>query len=271
MEDNQVALSVFLNSFGGFGLYLLITLTKFQEYLALNHLLISTLFLSFSILYWIKYNSKYATSYYAIIGYTALSAALIAQFAIPDAFIWLSWQSLLVITTAIWFRSKFIIVANFLIYVIIFITYLFLAGTVNIVSLSFGFVALISARILNWQKERLELRTELMRNSYLACVFFMFPYALYHTVPNGYVSLSWVGVAGFYYLLSIILKNKKYRWMALLTFMLTALYLLAIGTINFDPVFRLISFIVLGTALIIVSILYTRVRNKNKPENSTQN
>jgi uncharacterized membrane protein len=99
----------------------------------------------------------------------------------------------------------------------------------------------------------------------------MFPYALYHTVPSGYVSLSWVGVAGFYYLLSIILKNKKYRWMALLTFMLTALYLLAIGTINFDPVFRLISFIVLGTALIIVSILYTKVRNKNKPENSTQN
>ena len=137
-------------------------------------------------------------------------------------------------------------------------------------SLIFGFVALVSARILNWKKERLELKTELMRNLYLTSAFIMFPYALYHTVPEGYVSLSWVGVAGLYYLLSLILKNKKYRWMALLTFILTALYLLLIGTINFDPVFRLISFIVLGTTLIIVSLLYTKVKNKGQTQNSTK-
>ncbi len=269
-EENKITVSLFLGSFGFYGLFLILTLSKFRDHLALDHFLISALFLFLAILFWNKEKSKYATFYYAISGYTALSVAILAQFPIPESFVWLSWQSLLVISTAIWFRSKFIVLANFLIFIIIFITYLFLEGTVNIVSLSFGVVALVSARILNWKKERLELKTELMRNLYLTSAFIMFPYALYHTVPEGYVSLSWVGVAGLYYLLSLILKNKKYRWMALLTFILTALYLLLIGTINFDPVFRLISFIVLGTTLIIVSLLYTKVKNKGQTQNSTK-
>ncbi len=269
-HENKITVSLFLGSFGFYGLFLILTLTKFQDHLALDHFLISVLFLFFAFLFWNKEKSKYATFFYAISGYTALSVAILAQFPVPDSFVWLSWQSLLVISTAIWFRSKFIVLANFLIFIIIFITYLFLEGTVNIVSLSFGVVALVSARILNWKKERLELRTELMRNLYLTSAFIMFPYALYHTVPAGYVSLSWVGVAGLYYLLSLILKNKKYRWMALLTFILTALYLLLIGTINFDPVFRLVSFIVLGTTLIIVSLLYTKVKNKGQTQNSTK-
>jgi hypothetical protein len=269
-EENKITVSLFLGSFGFYGLFLILTLSKFRDHLALDHFLISALFLFLAILFWNKEKSKYATFYYAISGYTALSVAILAQFPVPESFVWLSWQSLLVISTAIWFRSKFIVLANFLIFIIIFITYLFLEGTVNIVSLSFGVVALVSARILNWKKERLELKTELMRNLYLTSAFIMFPYALYHTVPEGYVSLSWVGVAGLYYLLSLILKNKKYRWMALLTFILTALYLLLIGTINFDPVFRLISFIVLGTTLIIVSLLYTKVKNKGQTQNSTK-
>jgi hypothetical protein len=269
-EENKIALSLFLSSFGFYGLFLIITLTKFRDHLALDHFLISALFLSLAFLFWHKEKSKYATFFYAISGYSALSVSILAQFPIPDSFVWLSWQSLLVISTAIWFRSKFIVLANFIIFSIIFIAYLFLEGTVDLVSLSFGIVALVSARILNWKKERLELKTELMRNSYLTAAFIMFPYALYHAVPTGYVSLSWIGVAGLYYLLSIILKNKKYRWMALLTFLLTVLYLLLIGTINIDPVFRLISFIVVGAALIIVSLLYTRLKNKTQKQNSSQ-
>jgi len=265
-EENKITLSLFIGSFGFYGLFLILTLMKFRDHLALDHFLISVLFLSLAFLFWNKEKSKYATFFYAISGYTALSVAILAQFPVPDSFVWLSWQSLLVISTAIWFRSKFIVLANFIIFTIIFIAYLFLEGTVDLVSLSFGIVALFSARILNWKKERLELKTESMRNLYLTATFIMFPYALYHAVPAGYVSLSWVGVAGLYYLLSIILKNKKYRWMALLTFILTALYLLLIGTINIDPVFRLISFIVLGLALILVSLFYTRVKNKEQKQ-----
>jgi hypothetical protein len=268
-DENKIALSLFLSSFGFYGLFLIITLTKFKDQLALDHFLISVLFLSLAFLFWNKEKSKYATFFYAISGYSALSISILAQFPIPDSFVWLSWQSLLVISTAVWFRSKFIVLANFIIFTIIFISYLFLEGSVDLVSLSFGVVALVSARLLNWKKERLELKTESMRNLYLTAAFIMFPYALYHAVPAGYVGLSWVGVAGLYYLLSIILKNKKYRWMALLTFILTALYLLLIGTINYDPVFRLISFIVLGSALIIVSLLYTKFNNKRQKQNAS--
>ena len=266
-DENKIVPGLFLSSFGLYGLFLIITLAKFRDHLVIDHLLMSVLFLFLAILFWNNEKSKYATFFYAISGYSALSVSILAKFLFPDSFVWLNWQSLLVISTAVWFRSKFIILANFVIFTIILITYLILEGKINFVSLSFGIVALFSARILNWQKERLELKTELMRNLYLTSAFIIFPYALYHAVPSGYVGLSWIGVAGLYYLLSIILKNKKYRWMALLTLILTVFYLLLIGTINYDPGIRLISFLVLGVALIIVSLLYTKSKNKKQNKN----
>jgi hypothetical protein len=134
-------------------------------------------------------------------------------------------------------------------------------------SLSFGVVALISARVMNWQKHRLELKTEFMRNSYLATAFVMIPYSFYHIVPAGYISLSWVGIALFYYLLSIILRNEKYRWMALLTLLLTVFYVSIIGIARLSPVYRIVSFIVLGIVLLIVSIAYTKMKIKKDSKN----
>lgn len=259
-EDYKVIVSTFLNCFFSYGLFLLITLTKFNETLALSHLIASILFLIISFLFWSKEKSKYSTFFFAILGYTALSVSIIVQFNKPDFFVWLCWQSLIVVSTAVLFRSKIIIVANFVIYLIIFFTYLIIAGSMDIVSLSFGFVALLSARILNWQRNRLELKTEIMRISYLATAFFIFPYALYHIVPRDYVGLSWISVALFYYLISIVLKNKKYRWMALLTLLLTVFYILFIGITKLEPVYRIISFLVLGIVLIIISIFYTRMK-----------
>jgi hypothetical protein len=238
-------------------------MTKHKDALAIFHLTSSFIFLIMATLYWIKSESKFSTFFYSIAGYTALSVAIVAQFPKPDFFVWLCWQSLLVVSTALWFRSKIIIVANFVMYLIIFISYLIVAGTIGTVSLSFGLVALITARILNWQKNRLDLKTEIMRLSYLSAAFFIFPYALYHIVPKDYVSLSWTIVAIIYYVLSVILKNKKYRWMALLTFALTVLYILFVGTSNLDPIYRIVSFIVLGLVLLAISIFYGRVKSKS--------
>ncbi|MHB8906575.1 MAG: hypothetical protein ACYC6D_10685, partial [Melioribacteraceae bacterium] len=164
----------------------------------------------------------------------------------------------IVVATALWFRSKIIIVANFIMYLIIFFSYLVLEEKIGVTALSFGIVALISARILNWQKHRLDLKTDAMRLSYLGSMFFIFPYALYHIVPKDYVGLSWTIVAIGYYIMSIILKNKKYRWMALLTFLLTVLYILFVGTTNLDPSYRIISFMFLGMVLLVISILYAK-------------
>ena len=265
-ENNFVIISTFLNSFGAYGLYLLITVTKFSSHLVFSHLLASIVFLSLSIVFWIKEKSKFSTFFFAILGYSALSVAIIAHFKLPNYFIWLCWQSLLVITTALWFRSKIIVLANFVIFVIIFLAYVMISIHVGLVSISFGLVALLSARIMNWQRHRLELKTELMRNAYLVMAFLAIPYAFYHSLPGRYVSLSWVGVAVFYYFLSLILKNKKYRWMALFTLLLSILYIFVIGIIKLEPVYRIVSFIVLGIVLIIISISYTKIKAKRETD-----
>jgi len=261
-ENNMVASSTFLNCVSGYGLFLLVTTTKIAEHLFIAHFVASLLFLTLSTMFWIKEKSKLCTFYYSILGYTALSVAIIAQFKIPDSLIFLCWQSLLVISTALWYRSRFIVVANFIIFIIIFLSYLSTVPDAGPISLSFGTVALLSARITNWQKHRLELQTEFMRNAYLTMVFISIPYALFHSVPKAFVSLAWIGAAILYYILSIILKNKKYRWLALLTLLLTVLYILIIGIIQLTPTFRIISFIVLGLVLLIISLLYSRIKLK---------
>ena len=261
-EDPNTIISGFFTGFGSYALFLLLTLTKFRTDLILANFVFSMLFIALSIVFWIKVKSRFTTFFYAISGYTALSAAIIFQFSSPDYFVWLSWQSMLVISTAIWFRSKFIILANFLIFLTIFFTYLMLAESINAISLSFGVVALVSARVLNWKKHRLELQTEMMRNAYLTTAFFIFPYALYHLLPKGYIGLSWVMIAGIYYVLSRWLANSKYRWMALGTLLLSIIYIFIVGMTFLDPVYRIISFLVLGTVLLVISIVYTKSRAK---------
>jgi hypothetical protein len=267
-ESVTTILGSLLNASLGFGLFSLMTVSKFQSSLAVSQLAASIVFLTIAVVFWSKEKSRFQTFFYAMTGYAALSAAIVAEFRTPDFFILLCWQSLLVVSTAVWFRSKFIVVANFVIYSIIFIAYLALAGTVSITGLSFGVVALLSARVLSWQRNRLELKTDKMRTAYLIAAFVIFPYALYHTVPNDYVSLSWLAVAVVYYVISLILRNMKYRWMALLTFLLTAFYLIIIGIIKLEPVLRIVSFLVLGVVLLAISFVYARAKMKSGSKDS---
>jgi uncharacterized membrane protein len=262
-EDNFVILTTFMNCVMGYGLYLVITLTRMREFLFMAHLGASAIFLGSSVLFWIRERSKYSTFFYSLLGYTALSVAILYYFRMPDSLVWLCWQSLLVISTALWFRSKIIVVANFIIFLMIFMGYLGFARDIGLASLSFGMVGLLSARIMNWQRSRLELKTELMRNLYLISAFFTIPYALYFNVPKGYIALSWMAVAIIYYLMSVVLRNKKYRWMALSTILLTVIYILIIGIAQLDPVYRIISFIIIGVVLLTTSIIYTRIKAKN--------
>lgn len=266
-EEGSVVIGSFLNALMGYGLYFLLTLAAHGAALSLYHVAASVILLLLATLFWNRERSRLSTFVYAMLGYMALSVAIVAAFPQPDYFIWLACQSILVITTAIWFRSKFIIGANFAIYILLFVAYLFLAGTVSLVSIIFGLVALLSARILNWRKDQLELKTDMMRNAYLASAFFIIPYALYHAVPAAYVSISWVLVAVFYYVMSVLLKNnRKYRWMALLTLCLTIGYVFLVDITNVDPAFRIVSFLVLGIALFWISVLYARKRTRAQQE-----
>jgi hypothetical protein len=257
-EEFPIITNSAFNALLGFGLFALSTLVGTGFNIALWQLIASVVFLVIAVLFWIRERSVYATFIYSLIGYTAMSAAIVAQFPMPDFFVWLSWQSVIVVSTAVWFRSRFIVVANFMIYVIVFVAYLSSAATVGWVSVSFGIVALVSARILNWQKDKLALKTEHMRNAYLASALLFLPYALYNSVPPHFVSVSWLVLAALYYVAGRVLKSRKYRWMALLTMSLTILYVFIVDLTTVDPAVRIVSFIAVGSALLGISMIYSR-------------
>jgi uncharacterized membrane protein len=249
-----------VNGAGGYALFLLLTVTRFRDTLVVSHLAASAVLLGIAILMWARHRSVHTTFVYAMLGYAAMSVAIVARFGSQEYFIALALESILVLSTAVWFRSRLIVVGNFVIFLCLFFAFLLTAEQISLISICFGIVALLSARILNWQKDRLTLKTESMRNAYLGTAFFIIPYALHHTVPAGFVSLSWLIVALFYYVMSRILRSRKYRWMGLLTLVLTIPYAFLVDMTRLDPALRIFSFIVLGIVLLAVSISYSKRR-----------
>ena len=242
--------------------FIIINTMKAESYSG-NYFLLAMLFISFAVILWVREKSEYSTFFNAMAGYFALSLAILSL-KVPNYLIWLCWQSLLVTATAVWFRSKIIVVANFFIYAAVLLAYYITTDGVTLVDLSFGIVALTSARILNWNKDRLELKTEQMRNVYLISAFFALPYTFYFTVPGYFISISWIALAVVYYSLSLVLNNRKYRWMSIYTFLLTLVYVAVIGLTSHDNTYKIISFLALGVTLIAISIIYTKRKVKNK-------
>jgi hypothetical protein len=247
-----------------YGLFLVHTAAAFPRIFALAQAGAAAVFLGLAVVFWLRRHSHVSTFFYAMTGYAAISMAIIKLAPTPDVFVWLSLQSVAVVTTAIGFRSRSIVVANFLLYVAIVLAYAILKKSETGISLGFGIVALVSARILNWQKHRLELKTELMRNAYLLSGFIVFPYALYHLFPARFVGLAWIGMALVYYVLNFVVRNRKYRWMGHGTLLLTAVYLVVAGARQLDPTWRIASFLVLGATLLIVSLTFTRLQHRER-------
>ncbi|MBT8387736.1 MAG: DUF2339 domain-containing protein, partial [Ignavibacteria bacterium] len=267
-EVFNVILSSFLNAAGGYGLFLIITLLSVTPSFGIFHFAAFLISITITIIFWIRISSRYSTFIYAMLAYTALSVAIIFTFSAPTFFIWLCWQSLLVVSTALWFRSKFIIVTNFIIFIGVMIAYLVSEGSIGVESLSFGIVALVSARILNWQKERLELETNKLRTAYLLTSLLIIPYSFYHIFPSELVGISWVGLAMVYYLLSSILKNNKYRLMSLGTLLMTVMYLLVFGITSSETMYKIISFLLVAGVLIVISLIYSKRKNKPVSEDN---
>ncbi len=268
-EDLFKITSIFINSLLAASSFIISTYVNSKEDLSLFSFIVFSVFLLIAILSWKYEKSKYATFFYSIFGYMVLSVAIISGFQKTEYFILLSWQSLLVVSTAIWFRSRIIIVANFIIYIIVLWSFLFLSSEVTYISISFGIVALFSARILNWKKKELKLNSEGMRNSYLICAFFIFPYSLYNSVPDGFVTISWIAVAILYYILSVLLNNTKYRWLALATLMLSVGYAILFGISELSSELRILTFIILGIVLLSISVLYSK--RKSETDESVTN
>ncbi|MEN8201826.1 MAG: hypothetical protein ABFS28_04460 [Bacteroidota bacterium] len=208
---------------------------------------------------------KSVAAMYAIYGFVSLSISIAGIYHFPLAFLLLSIQSLLVVSMALWFRSRFIVIMNTLLFMGLLITYLATAESIASTNLSFALVALITARIMNWKKKRLEIRTELIRNVYLFTGSVMLLYSLHHAVPTQFVTLSWALTAMLFFLLSVWIKNIKYRWLAIITMVITVFYLFIVDLKNISLGYRIVALLFISIISLGISIFYTR-RQRHKEE-----
>lgn len=213
-----------------------------------------------SIILWSRTHQLFAPSAYAGFGFVALSIALVGYTGVPSAFFWLAMESLLVVSMALWFRSKILVVANSMIFLVILLAYFVSSPSVPVINFSFAFVALLSARIMNWQSERLTLQTQIMRNVYLVIAFIVMLLALHSAVPRQFVTLSWAAASVVYLMVSLLLKNVKYRWMAIGTLLFTVAYLLLVDLSRLDLVYRVLAFLFLGLMALGISLFYSRYK-----------
>ncbi len=231
---------------------------------------ISFFCLAFSVLLKILTKSPFTPSFFACFGFMALSVSVYGFVHLPDAYFFLTLQSFFVVSMALWFRSRIIVVTNSILYLGLLVIYLSFSPSIDRINFCFAFVAFATARILNWKKERLTLKTDLMRNMYLVILFFTMLFAFYHAIPGHYVTLSWTAVAAAYFILSMILHNIKYRWMAIATILVTVVYLFLVDLAHLSVGYRVIAFLFLAVISFSASLYYTKRIKKKKRGLKTQ-
>ena len=105
-----------------------------------------------------------------------------------------------------------------------------------------------------------------MRNIYLIIALFWIPYVFYCVLPSVYTGLALLVLALAYFGMSKLLKNLKYRLMAVMTLLITVFYLMVFGITNPEVTYKVISFLAAGIVLIITSAAFSRIKAKAKNE-----
>ena len=214
---------------------------------------------------------KYSPALYAVYGFVAISITFYGIFKFPMTFLTLSLQSLLVLSMALWFRSRIIVVLNTIMFIVLTIVYFSFFGQTDIINFSIPIVAAISARIINWQRKRLTLTTQFIRNIYLFILFFSLLYALKKALPSEYVTLSWSIAALIYFGLSILLHLVKYRYLAIATLGAASVYLFFVDLATINVIYRIIAFLVLAIISIGISVYYVEKSRNKSLENEEDN
>jgi len=213
--------------------------------------------LLFSIILHSKSDWNFASAFYALYGFMSMSIALYGIVGFPRVYFLLPLQSLLVVSMALWFRNRLIVVMNSLLFLSILIIYLLSSKNVSGPDFCFAVVALVSARIINWKSSRLYIKTDLIRNLYMMEGFIMMLLALLHAVPRQFVTFSWTMAALLYFVISLLLKNIKYRYMALGTMICAAFYLFIVDLARIEIIYRVLALLFLAAISIGISIYYT--------------
>jgi hypothetical protein len=257
VSDDFLISAIFINGILFTILLLLLVLRFFSSDYVTLFAIITAFALAFSIILHSKSDWNFASAFYALYGFMAMSIALYGVFGLPRVYFLLSVQSLLVVSMALWFRNKLIVVMNSLLFLAILIIYLLSAKNISGVNFSFAIIALISARIINWKSSRLYIKTDMIRNLYMMEGFVMMLLALEHAVPRQMVTLSWTMAALMYFVISLLLKNIKYRYMALGTMICSAFYLFIVDLARIEIIYRVLALLFLAAISIGISIYYT--------------
>ncbi len=260
--EPSVLLVVLLNSLS---LSVLTSLAVFALYGGRSprvYALLASFFLLGSVVQWSRTHRQLEPALYACSGYLALTLAIYDYRGTSTLFFWLAVQSLVVISMALWFRSKFLVVTNCALFLCILAAYMTGFPSSAAVTLTFALVAHLSARLMNWQKSRLTLQTEALRNTYLATGFILVLYALGHWLPGPYVAPGWLAAGAAYFGVGLALGNRKYRFLAAGSALATAVRLCAIDMPRLLPDHRGATWICAGAAALVLSVLFARWRGR---------
>ncbi len=225
---------------------------------------VSVFCLLYAIMLHIKTEYRTTAALYALFGFVTMSVAFFGIYGYPRTYFLLAIQSLLVVSYAIWSRSKFIVFMNSILFILLLIFYHSTSPHLNGVNISFTLAALISARILNWKKERLTIKTDFLRNLYLITAFIMMLITIYHLVPASFITVTWASVGIVYFLISWVLHNVKYRYMALGTIIVAVVYLFIVDLATIELVFRVLALMLIAAFSIGISIYYSKIKGKTK-------
>ena len=265
VPQNQLNPAIVMNGLGFSFVFTITVLAFFTE----SYFKLFGMIAAFCIVYsvWLKLRGtwKSIAGLYAIYSFVALSITIAGIYNFPLAFLLLSIQSLLVVIVALWFRSRFMVIMNTILFVGLLIAYFVSGETLHGINFSFALVALGTARILNWRKQRLEIRTELIRNLFLFTGAIMVLFSLHEAVPPNFVTLSWTLSALVFFILSVVIRNMKYRWLAIITMVVTVFYLFIVDLSNISLGYRIIALMFIAAISLGISIFYSR-RQKSKKE-----
>jgi hypothetical protein len=268
VSQNQLNSAIVLNGLGFSFLVALSVLTFFTE----NYFRLFGLIAAFSIGYsiWLQLRGtwKPVAAMYALYSFVALSISIAGIYHFPLAFLLLSIQSLLVLIVALWFHSRFMVIMNTILFVGLLIAYFITGEILHGINFSFALVALGSARILNWKKQRLEIRTELIRNLFLFSGAIMVLFSLHEAVSPNFVTLSWTLSAMVFFILSVVIRNMKYRWLAIITMVVTVFYLFIVDLSNISLGYRIVALMFIAAISLGISIFYSRRQKSNKDESA---
>ena len=263
LPQNQPFQVIIWNGLGFSFIFTLMVLSFFSDNYSIYFGLIAAFCIVYSVLLQLRGTWNNIAALYAIYSFVALSITISGIYHFPLAFFLLSIQSLLVVIVALWFRSRFMVIMNTILFAGLLIVYLTTAESLHMVNFSFSLVALATARILNWRKQRLEIRTELIRNIFLFSGAAMVLFSLHEAVPPNFVTLSWTLAAVVFFILSVLIHNMKYRWLAITTMIVTVFYLFIVDLSNISLGYRIVALMFIASISLGISIFYSK-RQKSK-------